>query len=664
MENRKNLTGYPHIDKNWMKYYNDKQKEIIIPNNMNIVDYLKEKNKNNGSIVAEEYYLRDITYGELFHRSDLAARALSQVGVSQGNKIMYFESNIPEAGQMWFGATDLGAISDFVDPRPDGMNEEVNAKKILEVLRFEKPKYIVALDYSYLSMLKPIENELKELGIDTVIIVSASDSMTEDGKLDYLLDVARYNQLANSRKDNGNQMSDKDAVINRFLMDKKVNEEIDAVIKKSPLKIVKYKDLVRECKNSHYTKISDGDLVNYIGHTSGTSGSRPKPIALTNREGIALMEQCEKAGFSPKYGERAFHLLPFFAPAGAYSNYLVNLSTGATTVDVSEFYIGDFGYLIPKYKPNYILATPAWISLLPNYEPLKNEDLSYINKIILVGDAAKGEDIAKINEWLRKHNSSAAVEIAHGMSELGGCGSYATGEYNKPNSIGIPLPSTIYGIVDPDIKECLVPLRFEEGKERLKGELVIHAPNMTDGMLGSNVIVSHHEMDGKLYIRTGDEVEMDRDGIFYYNDRLDRSFTRIDGFKVKPFEIDPVIEANKYVKYAAVTGYFDERKNGKMPVCHIVLNDEYLEADPIDIVNDIVYNTIMNGSDMSSRQIPSKFKIVDSFPYTKNNKIDYKRLAQGESDGVEVCVDIDETNLAVGNINIYLGGKSKVLKLK
>ncbi len=664
-EKMKKITGYPHVDKLWMKYYTEEQKEIIIPNNMNIVDYLKEKNKDNSSIVAEEYYLRDITYGELFYRSDLAARALSQIGVSQGNRIMNLISNIPEAGQIWFGATDLGAISDFTDPRPDGMNEEENAKKILEVLKFEKAKYIVALDFSYLSMLRPIENEIKELGIDTIIIASASDSMIEEGTLDYYLDVANYNHLANSRNDREHKMCDRDAVINRLLMDKKVKEEIDEAIKKSPLRIIRYKDLVNECKNSQYTKVSDSDLINYIGHTSGTSGSRPKPITITNKQGIALMEQCEKGNFSPKYKERAFHLLPFFAPAGAYSNYLVNLSTGATTVDVSEFYIGDFGYLIPKHKPNYILATPAWISLLPNYEPLKNEDLSYINKIILVGDAAKGDDIIKIKNWLNKHNSSGEVEVAHGMSELGGCGSYATDVYNKTDSIGIPLPNTIYSLVDPEIKDHLVPIRFGENDEMIEGELIIHAPNMTSGLLGSDVIVPHLEMDGKLWLRTGDIAKMDRDGVFYYSARKDRSFTRVDGYKVKPYEIEPIIESNKSIKYAAITGYFDERKNGNMPVCHIVLNDEFLDVDPVEIVNDIVYNTIIKNPNMSSRQIPSKFKVVDKFKLTKNNKIDYKSLPQEEFDGTEINVDVDETNLNVGSINIYVAGdKEKVLKLK
>lgn len=656
-------TGYPHIDQPWMKYYSEEQRKITVPN-MNTVDYLKEKNKNYLSSTAEMYYGRKYSYDELFENYHFAAKALAQVGVKKGDVIANLISNIPEAGQIWHGAVEIGAISDFIDPRPDGMNQEANAKKVLEILKYEKAKFIVSLDFSYLSMLKPIEVELKDMGIDTIILVGADDSMTDEGKLDYLNDIVEYNRLENSRKSKKQQISDYKALSERIKMQEMMQKDLEEAVNSSILRIVKFKDLVRECKNSTYERVSDGDLINYIGHTSGTSGSRPKPITITNKQGISLAEQCEKGGFSPKRGEKSFHLLPFFAPAGAYSNYFVNLSSGAETIDVSEFYIGDFGYLLKKYKPNYLLATPAWLTLLPEYDLLSNEDLSYLYRMIYVGDSATSDDITRLKKWLKEHNSIASVASAHGMSELGGCGSYATGVYNKFGSVGIPLPKTIYSIVDPNVDDRLVPLRFKDGEERLAGELVIACPNMTDGRLGEDKIVPHYEMDGKEYIRTNDLVEMDRDGVFYHNDRKDRSFTRVDGYKVKPFEIERVIVGNQFVKYAVIVPYFDERKNGIMPMCHIVLDEQYSDLLPEDVVHDIVYHTIIENPDMSSRQIPSKFKFRDSLPKTKNAKVDFITLSNEEFDGSEINVSVYETNLTVGNIEIYRDCDNKVLKLK
>ena len=163
MENKKN-TGYPHIDKPWMKYYEG----IVIPNeepNTNMSDFLKMKNKDRGSLYAEEYYGKKITYDEFFDRINTASTILSELGVKKGDNIMHLVPNVPEEQELFYGATQIGAISDYIDPRPDGMDIMANAMKVFEIIKFEKPKYIVAVDMCYLAMLKPIENELKEFGI-------------------------------------------------------------------------------------------------------------------------------------------------------------------------------------------------------------------------------------------------------------------------------------------------------------------------------------------------------------------------------------------------------------------------------------------------------------------------------------------------------------------
>ena len=659
---KENYTGYPHIDKPWLKFYTEEQIKLDIPN-MNIVDYIKYKNKNNLNMVAESYYGREISYDELLYKSDLASKALSQVGIKKGDIVANYISNIPEAGQIWFGLTNLGAIGDYIDPRPDGMDKNINSKKVLDILKYEKVKYIVALDFCYLEMLLPIENELKELGIDTIILVSNDDSMSIKGKFDYLNDVINYNKLNNSRISKNQQISSFKAISNGLKMQKELKENLDRAIKNSKLRIVMYRDLIRECEHSNYLKQNDVNLVNYIGHTSGTSGKMPKPITHTNYSGIALAEQCEKAGFSSLKNDTSFHLLPFFAPAGAYSNYLVNLATGSKVIDVSEFHLGDFGYLVKKYKPNNILATPAWLSSLIKYDLLDKEDLEYLKQVIYVGDSMSKEKMYEFQDWLIKHGSPAILESAHGMSELGGCGSYGHNESNKFGYVGIPLPNTIYSLVDPNIEDHLEPIKFIDGQEKIEGELIIYSPNVTPGTLNGEVIIPRFELDGNEYIRTKDIVEMDRDGIFKHNDRKDRSFVRIDGYKVKPFEIERVIEKNKYVKEVKIVPYYDERKNGFMPMCHVILKDEFNYADKIEVVKNIIYKTIMDEPNMSSRQIPSKFKFRNSFPLTKNNKVDFITLNNEELDGNEICVDVEETNLNVGEIKIYKNNE-KVLKLK
>ena len=651
------MTGYPHIDKPWMKYYEGMDLTKEMPNT-NMFDYIKTKNRNRLSLISQEFYGRKITYNEFFQRVDTASKVLTQIGVKQGEIILFLVPNIPEEEELFYGATQIGAISDYIDPRPDGIDIKANANKVLEIIKFEQPKHIISLDLCYLAMLKPIEKELKKYGIENIIILNSTDSMTISGKIAYLKDVINYNILNNKHISSADvkKLSNLQAVREKLKTQKKYTQEFEKAASGSILNVMNYSQLKKDCCNSNFEIIKDENLVNYIGHTSGTSGSRPKPISLTNKNGISSLVQCEIAKVGPeKAGERSLHILPGFAPFGRYNNDALNFSLGACNIHIPEFVISEFGYLLKRHKPNVIMTTPAWLSTLPDYEELKNEDLSYLTKIIYGGDSMSPEDEERLNIWLKAHGSKANVEKGHGMSEFCGCGSYARAEYNKMGSIGIPIPKTIYTIVDPNTEDKLVPLKFEDGKDVLTGELVVSSDHVTGGMIHNNVIVPHYEMDGKDYIRTRDIADMDKDGCFYIKGRKDRSFARFDGYKIKPFEIETVICENENVKQAVIVDYFEKKRRGIMPICYLVPVKENINDDEkIELVKEIVYRQIIGNPLMSSRQIPSKFKIKSKIPLTKNSKTNFSALKNETFDGSEITVDVNETNLAVDSIKIYI----------
>ena len=273
-------------------------------------------------------------------------------------------------------------------------------------------------------------------------------------------------------------------------------------------------------------------------------------------------------------------------------------------------------------------------------------------------------DEERVNAWLKEHGSSAEVEKGHGMSEFLGCGSYAQKEYNNLNSIGIPLPNTIYTVVDPNIDDKLVPVKFDENEEFLSGELVVHSDAVTPGTLHGDTIIPHYDMDGIDYIRTRDLVHMNRDGVFYHEARKDRSFTRFDGFKIKPYEIEKEILANDKVKKVCLVDYFDDRRRGIMPICHVVLDENITTEEQIlEVIKEVVYKNIIGNPTMSSRQIPAKFKVRVSMPISKNGKEDFNALRREELDGTEINVDVNETNLTVDSIDIYYDKKNNKVKV-
>lgn len=617
------MTGYPHIDKPWMKYYEG----MFIPDEeprTNMVEVLKTRNKWRNNKTAYEYYGKKVSYSEMWNRVDTASKVLTQLGVKQGDIILSMVPNIPEEEELWFGATQIGAITDYIDPRPDSLDPIANSRKLLEIIKFEKPRFIIAIDKCFLGMIKPIENELKDLGINDVIVLHASDSMDEAGMVEYIKDVVNYEKLRNGDTSIKEPISFDviDAVRDKLMAEiQQESEVMFQAVASSPLNVYNYSDLMRECENSTFETLFDPDLINYIGHTSGTSGARPKPIALTNKNAIASVVQCFYAGVGPSEGQTSLHILPGFAPFGRYNNGIQTYYNKGISVHVPEFMISEFGYLVYKCKPSSIMTPPAFLTALPLCKYLEDEDLSYINKVVYGGDAMKYEDEERIRKWLRNHGSNADLEKGHGMSEFCGCGTYAKDDYNKPNTLGIPAPKTIYTIVDPDVEDHLVPKRFEDGAEKLFGEIAVSADHVTEGLLHGEVIVPHQEMEGRSYIRTKDIGYMDRDGCFFLNERKGRSFARIDGFKIKPSEIEGPIEENEKVRYAKIVPYYDPEIKGQMPICHLVPEDGNLtDDDQVALVKEIVYENIIGNPDMSSRQIPSKFKIRKDLPLNKGNK--------------------------------------------
>lgn len=662
---KKELTGYPHIDKPWMKYYEGTYVPQEEPKT-NMVEVLKERNKWRMNKTAYQYYGNSVSYEEMFHNSNIASKVLTQVGVKKGEIILNMVPNIPEEEEIWFGATQIGAICDYIDPRPDSMDIMANAKKVFEIIKYEKPKYIVTIAPCYLAMLKPIENELKEFGINDIILLNPVDSMDEKAQLEYMKDIINYDSL---KKGNGivgfkmdsDYVKQHKTVVNKMIAMQKESEAVEEAIKSSPLNIYKYKDLVSECKNSPFEIVNESELINYIGHTSGTSGARPKPITLSNKNAIASIAQCGIAGVGPKEGESSLHVLPGFAPFGRYNNDIQTYYNKGINIHVPEFVFGEFGYLLKKYKPNVIMTPPSFLTALPDCEYLSDETMTYLNKIVYGGDSMNYQTEQKINEWLKEHGCNAEVEKGHGMSEFCGCGTFARDAYNKPNTIGIPAPKTIYTMVDPTIEDKLVPLKFNEGDEVLRGEIVVSAGHVTNGKLHGEVIVPHYEMDGRSYIRTKDIGYMDRDGCFFIDERKGRSFARVDGYKIKPSEIEKSILENPYVKDAKVVPYYDERMKGTMPICHVVLKEEeYTPDDEIKIIEDIVYNSIIGNPTMSSRQIPAKFKVKAAMPLNKGNKVDIVSLTNEKLTGDEINVDVDETNVIVEGISIYRKPKGKI----
>lgn len=114
--NNQNSTGYPSIDKPWLKYYSEEAINTPLPE-CTIYEYLWENNKDHLDDTALIYFGRKITYKELFENIDKTARAFFALGVKKGDIVIVCSVNIPETVYVFYALNRIGAISNMVDPR-------------------------------------------------------------------------------------------------------------------------------------------------------------------------------------------------------------------------------------------------------------------------------------------------------------------------------------------------------------------------------------------------------------------------------------------------------------------------------------------------------------------------------------------------------------------
>ena len=587
-------------------------------------------------------------YGELYENIDYASRALTALGVKKNDRIMYLMPNIPETAYLMYGTTQIGAVADYVDPRPDSVDLKISAKKILDLFVEEKSNYIIALDQCYLAMIKPIEKELKELGIENIVVVSASDSMDLKATANYMLETANFEGLKGLK--------------NKLANMKKMDELIKEARKDSIIKVIDYKNLVRDSRYVSFEKMGyEPNKLDLIVHTSGTSSPKPKAIPLTNDNLNSYVHQTFGANMVMNEGDKALHMLPYFAAYGVVDVTHSGLCHGNNLIQIPEFSPANLGKLIKKYKPQTIIGTPTWFLNLMKDKNIKNVDLEFLKMITYGGDTMEYQDEIAVNEFLKAHNCNSKITKGHGMSETCGCASFAIDDYNIPRTMGIPMPSMTYGIVDPETKKLI---KFEDGQDEIEGELIISGPTVTSGVLDGKVIVPHYEYDDMDFILTRDIAKMNRDGIMEFLERKDRSFTRFDGFKVKPHELENMLKQDPRIKYCVVSPYFDEEKMGNMSMATIVLNskEELCDSEKCEIVNDILNKYFIKNSNVSSRQIPTMFKFKDELPQTKMAKIDYNAIINEGITGDEVEVVLEETNISIGDIQILPPKNKKMIK--
>lgn len=592
----------------------------IILNNIpkyTMYGYIRECNKNNLDRYALRFGRKRYTYGEFIDLIDRYAKGFAAMGIRKGDRVALLLPNLPESTIIIYALNKIGAISDNIDPT----SKEDRMKYFLEK---EKVNAIVCFDKVYETSIKSIENYIyNELNIDKVLITKITDSLP-------MIESAMY-RMKFRDEDIVKRVSTSYGNINIFGINRFLNDSRYQV-----------------CYTNPYVE----NEVATICHSSGTTGV-PKTIPSTNENVNFIAFQHQVSNIDYSRVKTFLHVLPGFAQFGFSDSMHLGHSLGLEMIEIPIFSQENIIDILLKTKANCLFGTPSfWLRLIGS-DKYSNADLSFLEEAVYGGGTLTITQLANINRFLISHNAKCLLRTGYGMSEFNGTCILEDPFMSTPGSCGIDLPGGSGIIINPDTM-----------KELSCGELgYLYYSKGSNPVCEFDGEVLHKtiNIDGREYIDTGDIMKKNARGEYFFEGRASGMISRYDGYKIYPNALENAVTSSSYVEDVMISEYYDESNFGAMPLIYVVLSKESKGIDIKDIIKNIIDNYILSNNNMSFRDIPTKWKVVDELPYTTALKKDYKKIKENGIDGSEISIVCHETNMGLDYYDIVMPTKGKKL---
>ena len=568
MEEKK-LTGYPSIDKPWLKYYSEEALNAKMPG-CTMYDYIYDKNKEHLEDIALVYFGRKISYGELFQNINKAESAFLAMGVTPGDVVSFISITTPELVYCTYAINKIGAIANMLDPRS-------SEKTLIQQISMAESKVLVILDQCQ-SKLKAISDQLS---IDHTVMIELKSSM-------------------------GSPIKQIFAIKTMF-----------AQKETCPSQYVKWADFLAR-KGTEKNELPDdiGNASAFIWYTGGTTGEA-KGVLLSNLNINSVAEQYRLIEKDPC---RQQTWLTVSAPFIAYSFICgLHLPMALGMKCCIELYDPKaIAKTIVKKKYNHAAVTPiVWENIIRNPKS-STIDFSFLIAPTSGADYLNPKLEQNINDFFADHNCEWKICQGYGMTEAGsGVALCSCNDHYKSGSVGIPFPHTTISTFDIDTRD-----EMSTGEV---GEICISGPSVMAGFYknpdATNNVIQVHK-DGRKWMHTGDLGRIDSDGNLFITGRLKRMITRYDGFKVFPATIEEKIMAHAAIAKCCVVGQDDPRsEGGQLPVAFLVLQENLHSKEYIiDEIKQLCENALPEYA------WPVQYYIRDNIPLTPVGKVDYRAL--------------------------------------
>ena len=562
----------------WLKYYGNTPAHLDYPH-LTMYQMVAQTAGRYPRHIAYNFMGRETTYTAMLRRVDAAARGLTAMGITRGDRVTICMANTPQAVDCFYALNRIGAIPNMIHPLSA-------SQEIAFYLNVSHSKAILTLDQFYYKVAE-ILPELKQPC--KILIAKIADELPFPLSLAYPL-----------------------------------TKGARAVKKLPKTGYTLWTDMVAAGKNTQLPpdtgKYDDCGAILYSGGTTGTT----KGIMLSNLNFNALgLQTIAASGYPSVEGMKMLSIMPIFHGFGLGIGIHTALIGGATCILVPQFSVKIYADILIKRKPNLIPGVPTLFEALLRADNLEGVDLSFLKGIFSGGDSLSPELKKKVDAFLKAHNCSEQIREGYGTTECVTASCLTPKDYARPGSIGVPFPDTYYKIVKPGTCEEVTP--------NTDGEICVSGPSVMLGYMDNpeetaQTLRAHG--DGRIWLHTGDLGHMDQDGFVYFRQRIKRMIIT-SGYNVYPSQLENIIDGHEKVLLSCVIGVKDPYRVQRVKAYVVpmpgVEPTEALKREILDYCS----------SRIAKYAMPREIEFRTELPKTLVGKVAYRVLEEEANGGAQ-----------------------------
>ena len=532
----KGLTGYPSIDKVWIKYYHDTafNEANDIPLNKTVWDVTEEKLEEYYDIPAIEYFNKQMSREDFRERVYTWAKTFKAMGVEPDEVVPIYGPFFPDVCAMVYALNMIGATSYFLKLAisPEALEEETRDSKIAVVFD---------------GMWNNVKDEFSKDKFKKILVATVTEDMPSPKK-----EIVSFLNYIQTKKDKSGIPNDKKYI---------------------------WLDEAKDLADYYTGNVKEKFVPNrsaFITSSSGTTvGGVVKGTVATNESTLTQLQMATASDVQYFPGDRCLNSLPPTASTSLNVLFFLAMYKGLTVLVDPRVSEKDFYNQIVNLKPNIALTTGSMWEAFFNrvYNEMKQGkkfDFSCAKGWTIGGE---GTDVQKFDRWneiMRKANATNELFSGYGLSELFSAISVdKLGVEHKARKqimdVGIPYAGINIGIFDNEGKE----LSYNQ-----RGELRVNSNSAMKEYYNKPELTQEIIVDD--WVHTGDLAEIDEDGFLYIWGRVKDGIDLPNGEKLKLFDVANQIKDTDFIDDAIVLPMETEEENTL--VAHIVWN-EVVEED-------------------------------------------------------------------------------------